>query len=172
MISRTGVLPTDQRFRDLSANEELLRFTAYWLNKKEDDFFSTWARMLGVVWTRDQVKQMVEAGPKAVGPKEMFIPHALAVNGELYEALKKTFRIHKGKFIGGGEYHSDKGEEVVEMGDMPIEEFLQFANQATGVMQESAEEFKRQHDVTIKEGPSADPRLDRIREQIAHSKRR
>lgn len=129
--------------------------------------------MLGLLWTDDQVKALINAEPKATAPKEIFIPLSLAVNGELLEALKKTFRVHKGSFIGGGEYMTERGEEVVEMGDMPREEFIKWANQATGTMESIAEHFEAQHSLNIREGsdPSDDPRLQRARDQVAASKR-
>lgn len=135
---------------------------------------NVWARMLGVIWTRDQIAKMVSTKETSVVAGEVFIPLAQGINPELIDGLKKTFRIHEGNFIGGGEYQQEVGEEVVNLGDLPREEFLEFANRATGVMQGISEEFaKQERTVTIGEGvgPAADPKLQRIREQIAASKR-
>ena len=170
VISRTGVLPTDPRFLELSANEELLRYTAHWLQKREQDQVQLWGKLLGVFWTREQVDAMVNGKAKSTAPNETFIPLAYASNPDLLDGLKQTFRVHKGKFIGGGEYQPE-GEEVMELGDLPMDQWLQWANKATGMMRQVSEVAKESA-VTVKDGASDDPRLERIRDQIAHSKRR
>ncbi len=174
MISRTGVLPTDPAFLALSANEELLHYTAYWLQKKETENFDKWAKMLGVVWTRDQIASMSGKTQKATAPNEIFIPLAQAINPELFDGLKKMFRVSEGSFIGGGEYTQSTGEEVVNLGDLPREEFIEWANQATGVMKKAADHFEAaERTLTINEGagPNEDPKMQRIRDQITASKR-
>jgi hypothetical protein len=133
-----------------------------------------WGKMLGTIWTRDQIKQMVSSKETSVVASEVFIPLAQGINPELIDGLKKTFRVHEGNFIGGGEYRQETGEEIVNLGDLSREEFLRFANQATGVMKDlSTEQAKRERTVTIGEGIGSDedPKLQRIREQIAASKR-
>jgi len=176
VIAHTGVLPTDPRFQALSANEELLAFTAHWLQKRETDFFEHLGKILGVRWERSEAEAMFgQKKQSSKIPNETFIPLAAAINPQLIDTLKNIFRITKGgPFIGGGEYMSKVGEEVVELGDLPPEEFLQFINSATPVMKETAERLeKQQRLVNVREGSDQheDERLQRIREQITHSKR-
>jgi hypothetical protein len=153
-------LPTDPRFRELSRNELLLRFTVHWLRKRETDLMDWWLKVLGIVWTREDV----EAMQKPSGPADrVFLPLALACNAELTESLKQMFS--KSSQVAMGDYLPAPGEEIVELGDMPPEEFKRWAAQATGASAKSDEP------VTL-EGEAADPRIERIREQIAHSKRK
>lgn len=117
---------------------------------------------------------MLKGSDTAIGPNEIFLPLSQAINPELIDGLKKIFRVHDGAFIGGGEYQQAPGEEIVNLGDLPPEEFMEWANRATGTMRNIAHEFaKRERTVTIGEGARAgeDPRLRRIREQIAASKK-
>ncbi len=173
IIARTGVLPTDPSFRELSQSRELLEFTAHWLQKRDTDLLDSIAKMIGTVWTRDQVARMTEEGASAAAPKELFIPLAAAINPEIIDWLKKTLRVSAaGEFIGGGEYHPAAGEEVVELGDLPREEFMKFATQATATIRKTSEENARQQEtVRIKQGPAEDARINRIKDQIARSKR-
>lgn len=172
VISRTGVLPTDPSFRELSCNDELLRYTAYWLQRREEDFYRQICHILGVLWTRQDVKAMSAEKKTAALPNETFIPLAIGINPELVKGLQKMFRVGSDKFIGGGEYVPAAGERVVELGDLPKEEYLQFVNSATDTMREVAKDLtERQRLVTVKEGDPEDPRMQRALEQIAHSKR-
>ena len=127
--------------------------------------------MLGITWTQESVNAMVNGKQKATAPNEIMIPLSLAINGDLFDALKKTFRVTRGKFIGGGEYETTQGENVVELGDLSIDEFLRWANKATGHMKKTADEIhQKERLVNIKEGDSGDEKLERIRAQIAKSK--
>jgi len=156
----------------LSANEELLRFTAHWLQKYEDEKHDKVVKLLGVYWTRKEIEEMSKRKDKATAPMEAFIPLALAINPDLMEGLEKMFRVTKGGFIGGGEYQTNTGEDVVNLGDMAPEDFLKWANQATGVMQTVAKEMSiKERLVTIKEGAAEDSQVQKIRDQIEHSKR-
>lgn len=131
-------------------------------------------RLLGVRWTREDVEGVIgrKDKPAATAPNEAFIPLALAINPELMGGLEKMFRVSKGGFIGGGEYKTSTGEDVVNLGDLPPEEFLRWANQATGTMQEVATQIESQQEtVIIREGEADDRQINRIREQIAQSKR-
>jgi hypothetical protein len=167
-----GVLPTDPKFIALSQNEELLQFTAHWLRKYDNDLLTVVSKALGIIWDRDQVAAMTQGKEKATAPNEMFLPLAAAVNPELLEGLAKAFRVTSGKFIGGGEYTPAGGEEVVELGDLPPEEFMQWASKATGIMRDVAAEMEqKQRTVTVQEGPSNDQRIQRIRDQINKSKK-
>lgn len=159
LISRTGVLPTDPRFQQLSSNDTLLRFTVHWLRKRENDLMDWVTRVLGVVWTRDDVKQM--GGTSTTGER-VFLPLALGVNTDLSEALQQMFR--GGGEVAGGEYRPELGEEIVELGDMPADRFKQWAARAMGALSENA-------DVTLGNETAHDPKIERMREQIAHSKR-
>jgi len=174
VISRTGVLPTDPTFRELSGNEELLEFTAYWLQRREEDFFKTLSKILGVQWSRDDVKRMSGDKQSSVIPEDAFIPLALGINPEILKGLQKMFAIGTDGAIAGGEYVPKAGEQVVELGDLPPDQFLQFVNQATDTMREVAKhETEKQRLVDVKEEPDDqdDPRLKRAMEQIAQSKR-
>lgn len=166
LISRTGCLPTEPAFQELSRNESLLRFTVHWLQKRDNDLLDAVMKMLGVVWNREDVEKM-GSGESATPPKQVFLPLALGCNAQLGEQLRTLFRVGKSQ-IGQGEYVPQAGEEVVELGDLPIEEFKRWAAAATGM----AVEVERQREQTVTLGSeSGDPRIERMREQIAHSKR-
>lgn len=174
IISRTGVLPTDPSFRALSDNDELLHFTAHWLQKREDDWFKSLAKILGVLWTRQDVKAMTGSKKSSVMPAEAFIPLSVGVNPEIVKGLQKMFAVGSEGSIGGGEYVPSVGEKVVELGDLPRDEFAKFINTATDTMREVAHEMEeKQRLVNVKEKPTSgdDPRLKRAMDQIAHSKR-
>lgn len=160
MISRTGVLPTDPRFQELSRNELLLRYTVHWLRKRETDTMDWWMRVLGMVWTREDVEQMGK--PSADQAARVFMPLALACNPDLAESLKQMFS----RSIAMGDYQPAPGEQVVELGDMSPEEFKRWAAQATGALGPKSDES-----VTLG-SETADPKIERMREQIAHSKRK
>jgi len=170
-VSRTGVLPTDPNFLALCRNPTLLRFTAHWLRKREDDWFDLLSKLLGVAWNREEVERMVKRKGKAVAPSDAFIPLALGCNPQLSEQLRDLFRVSKsGTEIAGGEYQPGMHEEVVELGDLDPEQFKQWAQMATGASVNL--EQQREQLVTIRKGSeTSDPRIERIREQIAASKR-
>jgi hypothetical protein len=175
VISRTGILPTDPAFRELSTNDELLEFTAYWLQRREEDFFKTLSKILGVAWSRDDVKKMSEDKKSSVIAADAFIPLSMAINPEVLKGLQKMFAIGTDHAIAGGEYVPSAGEQVVELGDLPPDQFLKFVNQATDAMREVAKvETERQRLVNVREdgvGDEDDPRLKRAMDQIARSKR-
>ena len=79
----------------------------------------------------------------------------------------KVFRITKGKFIGGGEYQG-RGEEVVELGELPIDKFMEWTKAAIGGAQTVEQKRSRQ---TVSISNDDDPRASKIREQIRASKR-
>lgn len=163
VIARTGCLPTDPAFQQLSRNETLLRFTAHWLQKREADLIEMATKLLGLTWKREQVAKMSEQ--KAGPPDEIFLPLSLAVNTELSEQLREMFRIGKGAFIGGGEYLPGAGEQVVELGELPVDDFMRLAQMATGAAGHVPDSL------TLGNDDVKDPKLQQIREQIAHSKR-
>jgi hypothetical protein len=167
VIARTGVLPTDPTFVELSRNEELLRFTAYWLQRRDEEQQRSWLRALGVTWSRDDVEAMFSEKPTRPSDS-VFIPLAMAINPQIREALKQMFGAHKGAFVGGGEYVPGPGEQIVELDEnVSREEFLRMARaagQASSTAQASWQPVK------VLDGEADDPRIQRIREQIAHSK--
>ena len=165
-------MPTDPRFQDLSRNEELLHYTAYWLAKREADWFEKLGNLLGTTWTREQVEKLVSTKKSAVIPGSVFLPLSLAVNPDLTDWLKQMFRVGQGQQIGGGEYVPGAGEEVQELGDLPKDEWMQWIGGATPVIRESVDQMNElASPVTINEGQAQDERIERIRNQIAHSKR-
>jgi hypothetical protein len=162
VIARTGRLPTDRAFQELSRNEPLLRFTAHWLQKRDAELTDLVMKLLGTTWSREDVTRMAEN--KSAPPDNVFLPLSLAVNAELGEQLREMFRVGKGAFIGGGEYMPQPGEQVVQLGDLPVDDFKQLAQMATGAVAPS--------DPTVTLGTEvSDPKIQQIREQIAHSKR-
>lgn len=157
-------MPTDPNFQELSRNNLLLQFTAHWLRKRESELMDWVTRVLGVVWTRDEVRQMGKGG--SVSSDRVFLPLALGVNAELAEALQSMFG-KGGTLVGGGDYKPAPGEEIVELGEMSPDEFKKWAAQATGMLAEKKDEA-----VTLgSEAAAADPKIEQMREQIAHSKR-
>lgn len=166
VMARSGTLPTDPSFRALSENDELLAWTYRWYRRVEDDGLAALMRILGVLWTRDDVDRMVNDRESPEAPRDVMVPLAMAVNPELREGLQKIFRVTKGRWIGGGEYRPDRGEEVVELGDLPRDEFLRWAKAAGGVTAGDAQE-----PASISMGVEQDPRVEKMREQIRASKR-
>jgi len=166
VIARTGCLPTDRAFQELSRNELLLQFTVHWLQKRDTDLMDTVMKLLGTVWTRDEVVQM-SGQENAAAPERVYLPLALGCNPELGEQLKQLFRVGKGPFIGAGEYVPQPGEDVVELADLPVEQFKQWAQMATG----AGGEPTSQPAITLGSDKVGDAKLDRMREQVAHSKR-
>jgi hypothetical protein len=171
VISRTGCLPTERAFRELSANEPLLRFTVHWLQKRDNDLLDAVTKLLGTTWTRTEVEQMVRGGDSAAAPDRVFLPVTLGCNPQLTEQLKELFRIGKGSFIGGGEYQPSGGEQVVELGELPVDEFKRLAAMATGMATQAEQTREQAGSVTLGNEGRDDPKLQRMREQIAHSKR-
>ena len=108
----------------------------------------------------------------AKAPSDLFLPLAAGVNPDLIEGLGKLFRVSQGDFIGGGEYVSESHEEVVQLGDLPKDEFMEWAAAATGTMRSVAAQMEEQQQtVKVQEGASNDERIERIRGQIAQSKK-
>lgn len=165
VMARSGTLPTDPSFLALSQNDELLAWTYRWYRKVEDDWFAALMEILGVVWTREHIERIVNGKENPTAPDRVMIPLAMAVNPELREGLQKIFRVTKGRFIGGGEYHGRRGEQIVELADLPREEFMQWAQAAIGAMNTTAPTTR---DVTISD---EDPRVAKARELIRASKR-
>lgn len=164
VIARTGCLPTDRAFQELSRNEPLLRFTVHWLQKREGEVVDLAMRLLGTSWSREDVQKMMDN--KAAPPDEVFLPLSMAVNPELGEQLREMFRVGKGAYIGGGEYLPQPGEQVVNLGDLPVDRFKQLAQMATGAVDAASSQS-----VTFGSEDVSDPKIKQIREQIAHSKR-
>jgi len=110
----------------------------------------------------------------SVLPNDAFIPLAVGINPEIVKGLQKMFAIGSEGAIGGGEYVPAVGERVVELGDLPREQFAQFINTATDTMREVAREVEqKQQLVNVKERATErdDPRLQRAMDLIARSKR-
>lgn len=150
----------------------MLHYTAYWLAKKESDWFERLGHLLGTEWSREQVERLVNPKQGATVPDKMFLPLSLAINPDLTEWLKQIFKVGQGQHIGGGEYVPGAGESVEELGDLSKDEWMKWIGGATPAISSAVEQINDlARPVTIKEGQSGDDRIERIRDQIAHSKR-
>jgi hypothetical protein len=120
ILSRTGLLPTDPRFRELVENPLLMMFTYHWLQKYEDAQLHALWRALGVYWTWEDVHDDGQhRGPQS----ELFVPLSIALNpqsGEFQKWLKQSLSAPVKTAPG-----KPRKSRHVELGDLPKEEFLE-----------------------------------------------
>jgi hypothetical protein len=100
-----------------SLDNETLHFVAYWLTKKEKDFFEYLGSMLGTNWNKEKLRALFASGTGAQ-PDEFLLPLAHLIAPNLKEILKPTIQ------MGDGE-HSNIDGDIQPLTDMPKEEFLE-----------------------------------------------
>jgi len=93
------------------------------IKKEQEEFF---INSLGIVWDKKSFEEKLETGGKSI--EKLFIPLSVAVNPDILDYVKKQFNISKkGKssIVGGGDYLPKPGEEIISMGELSKEEFMQ-----------------------------------------------
>jgi hypothetical protein len=119
-----------------------LLFAYHWISKVDNDQWKRLSKHLGTVWDRSTLEMLNSSGSGTRGtPSErLFIPLSLSMNPDLPEALlgkkKSTGPAPPGgssSQAGDGlrtEMALPAGEEVVNMGDLPKNEFIGLVSQA------------------------------------------
>lgn len=126
IISRTGLLPTDPRFKDLIENPLLMAFTYHWLQKHEEMQVQVLWKALGVYWTWEDIQETPNAGPQ----HEMFVPLSIALNQDSKGFRKFLRHGLKPRPQGKGAKKTKQG--YVELGELSKENFLKWTQAALG----------------------------------------
>lgn len=109
-----------------------LLFVYHYLKKDEGDMWDRFGAHLGTLWDRETL-QTLDAKPKGshVQNDSIFVPLSLVVNPDLPNALlgkKKNAPPGAAPRQSGDGLYTEmalpEGEEVVNMGDLPREEFF------------------------------------------------
>ena len=100
-----------------SLDNETLHFVAYWLTKKEKDFFEYLGSMLGTNWNKEKIKALFASGT-GTQSDEFLLPLAHLIAPNLKEMLKPAVQMGDG-------LHTDIEGEIQPLTDMPKEEFLE-----------------------------------------------
>jgi hypothetical protein len=119
-----------------------LLFVFHWLSKVEEDTWDRLGKHLGTLWDRESLVALRDATGNSSGPSQnrIFVPLSLSINPELPDALlgKKSGNASPGE-PASTPSRSDglhtamampEGDEVVNMGDLPKNEFFGLVSQA------------------------------------------
>jgi hypothetical protein len=112
-----------------------LLFAYHWLSKVEEDTWNRLGNHLGTLWDREALLALQsEVSGSGTPQNRIFVPLSLSINPELPDALLGK---SKGRTTSPGEHGSPnkgdglhtemampEGAEVVNMGDLPKEEFF------------------------------------------------
>jgi len=109
-------------------------FLEYWIRREqaqaEDRYWEKFGRQMGTTWYRSDFED--RKGTGAQDPDRVFYPHSALVSpSPVWNNVKKDFEGRKGAKIAGGEYRKEKGEEIVDTGEMSYEEFMEWRQQFT-----------------------------------------
>lgn len=112
------------------------------LKKAEDHYWHEFGRHLGTTWERETLERMLEPS-KGTRPKNssIFVPLSLVLNPDLPSILlgrplgdRGAQNTSPGKPKGGDGLYTGmalpEGEEVINMGDLPKEEFFGLVSSA------------------------------------------
>ena len=88
---------------------------------------AAYSKMLGVLWTKDDVQEDDTNKVVTVGAEQVFFPLSMIIRPEIRDSVKKLF----GRSQGIDAPDWIKGTELVNLGslDRPREEFMQFVRQ-------------------------------------------
>lgn len=119
-----------------------LLFVYHHLKKDEDNYWSEFGRHMGTTWERKVLESMLEPskGNARTNPR-IFVPLSLVLNPDLPSILlgrplgdRGAQNTSPGKPNGGDGLYTGmalpKGEEVINMGDLPKEEFFGLVSSA------------------------------------------
>lgn len=167
--------PYDHRFTELSNNDMMLSFVAYWLGEAEDSALDKLGNMLGTEWTREQVealskKPTSEDQFKNAKRENMSLPLILGINPEVSDMLMRSFGVSKdGTNVAGGDYKPQAGEEIVKLDEgFSKEEFLRFAKMAPVISDDPKQNEPKPMDPDKDRAPKE---VKRMQEQIDAAKR-
>lgn len=112
-----GMLPTDPRL--VYASIEELLFMDHYTRKKDEDFLYRIGKMLGVIWTKEDVLNTGMSHRKA-NVERVDIPVLVALKPELAEIIRRDFEMKEDVSKAAGLTAEDI---VVELGSLPKEEY-------------------------------------------------
>ncbi len=120
-----------------------LLFAYHWISKVDSDQWQRLSSHLGTVWDRETLEMLNSnaSGKGGTPQNKIFVPLSLSINPDLPEALlgkKRAATSAPGEPVsrsgsGDGLYTEmamPEGDEVVNMGDLPKEEFFGLVSQA------------------------------------------
>lgn len=97
-----------------STDEELVFFEHYF-DKREEEQWHRWSKMLGILWERSDVVTK-DAGGMVT---KLFLPLAASLKPELMDVVKKIL----GQDIPEGIGVDENGYQVAELGDLDPDKF-------------------------------------------------
>jgi hypothetical protein len=114
VLSRTKWKPDDIAAMD----GDTLSFSYYWLKKSEDEWWERLAKLLGVLWTSEDLSALRgnQGGGKS---RSVLMPLLIGLRPELREHLERVL-----------EGDSSVTKADINLADLPKEEFLKWAQQA------------------------------------------
>lgn len=127
MITAAGLLPTDPRAKELWHNTAALLFTDEMQRRADEERLETYSKMLGILWTRDDVQEQDTHKIVTTAADQVFMPLAMVIRPELRDSIKKMF----GKTQGIDAPDWIKGTDLVNLGslDRSRDEFMDFVRQ-------------------------------------------
>lgn len=96
---------------------DVLSFAYFWLKKSEDDWWERLARLLGVLWTSEDLAAL-RGNQSRSKSRSVLMPLLIGLRPELREHLEKVLE---------GDSTTIKAD--VNLADLPKEEFLKWASQ-------------------------------------------
>jgi len=127
VITRAGLLPTDDRARKIWHNASALVFADFWQRKLAEEDINALKKMLGVRWTREDAEALssdAEDGVPTKRPNVIDWPLAAILEPELQQSIKKIFGRKFG--IDAPVWAKQPEEDMVDLYDKPRSEFLGF----------------------------------------------
>ncbi len=120
-----------------------LLFAYHWISKVDADQWKRLSSHLGTVWDRETLEMLNSKAPGTgrASPDKIFVPLSLSINPDLPEALlgkkRTTASASQGEPVStskGDGLHTamamPEGDEVINMGDLPKDEFFGLVSQA------------------------------------------
>lgn len=112
-------------------------FSFHWLQKVESEQWDNLGHQLGTMWSKSELLRMSSAEPGArKGSDRIFVPLSLVINPDLVEGLLGKGKKDKNQPTSAGQtplppgdglntgMSLPAGEEVVNMAELPKDEFL------------------------------------------------
>jgi hypothetical protein len=97
---------------------DVLSFAYFWLKKSEDDWWERLAKLLGVLWTSEDLAALRGNHGGRSKSRSVLMPLLIGLRPELREHLEKVLE---------GDSTTIKAD--VNLADLPKEEFLKWASQ-------------------------------------------
>jgi hypothetical protein len=113
---------TKWRPDDIAAlDKDTLSFAYFWLKKVEDDWWDRLAKLLGLLWTSDDLPALRGEGGKGKS-SSVFLPMLLA--------LKPDIKTHLESVLEG---HGTGVKADINLADLPKDEFLKWVKNAVAL---------------------------------------